>query len=130
VLDPKLGGQGHLGVIAHRLPYALAALNIPQVINTLGMVLWPTINETVVWLQFVVWGKDGINIGAASVGKLDPDLEANGWCGHCDISWRLIPSRSGRSRLAPVDSLGAKGGSKTLENVARSVAIYLSPLFS
>jgi pimeloyl-ACP methyl ester carboxylesterase len=97
-----------------RLPDALAALDIAQVVHTFGMVLWLTIHDAVERLQFVVGGKDGVNIGAAPIGKLDPELEADGWYGHRDISWTLIPSRSGRSRISRVDSWGAKGGAKTL----------------
>lgn len=37
-------------------------------------------------LQLVVGRKDWIEGGAASVGKPDPDFEANGWYGHRDIS--------------------------------------------
>jgi hypothetical protein len=93
-----------LGIVAYRLPDALAALGIAQVVHPFGLVPWLAIHYAIEGLQFVVRGKDGFDVGAAAVRQLDPEFEADGRYGHCDISWKVIPSRSGKSRISRVDS--------------------------
>ena len=70
MLDPQLGGQSHLGVGAYGIPNAsTAALDVPEVVDALGMMLGLAIYESVMGLKFAIGRKDGVYVGATPVGQ-------------------------------------------------------------
>ena len=83
---PNLRKELMVPVLANRLPNALAILHVAEVIHAFWMVPWFSIHEAIVRFQLVIGRKDWVDVGATSIEKLDPDLEADGRYRHRDIS--------------------------------------------
>jgi hypothetical protein len=97
MLDSQLGGQGQLWISTHRIPYALASFEVPQVIDALRMMLGLTVYDGVERLQLPVGRIDRINVGSASVGKPHSDFQADRRYGHLLLLKGQYPSGAART---------------------------------